>query len=272
MGNRLCGHVSLITGGGSGLGLALVQRFIEEGAVGVGVLEKSKEKAALLTEKFGPAVCVTVGDAGAMQDNAKAVERTMAKFGHLDSFVGNAGIWDHGVAMLELPLDRIEMAFDELFAVNARGYLLGARAAAKALIKTCGSMIFTLSNGSFLPGGGGPLYTMSKHAGVGLVRQLAYELAPKVRVNGVAPSGMATDLRGLDTLAMADRSVNQVREPAEVASIMPLQLYPKTNQYTGAYVWLASKDDSVTVTGDVIRADCGLGIRGIRHVAGGLEL
>jgi NAD(P)-dependent dehydrogenase (short-subunit alcohol dehydrogenase family) len=66
---------------------------------------------------------------------------------------------------------------DELFAVNVKGYLLGARAAAEALRPTRGSMIFTLSNASFFPRDGGPLYTASEHAGLGLVRQLAYELA-----------------------------------------------------------------------------------------------
>jgi 2,3-dihydroxy-2,3-dihydrophenylpropionate dehydrogenase len=110
------------------------------------------------------------------------------RFGRLDCFIGNAAIWDHGATLIGRGGEELERGFDELFAINVKGYLLGAKAAAQALIASEGSIIFTLSNSAFYPGGGGPLYTASKHAGVGLVRQLAYELAPKVRVNAVAPA------------------------------------------------------------------------------------
>ena len=95
-----------------------------------------------------------------------------------------------------LPPDAIDAAFDEVFHLNVKGYLLGAKAATDELRKTKGSVIFTVSNAGFWPGGGGPLYVASKHAVMGLVKQLAYELAPDIRVNGVAPGGMSTDLRG----------------------------------------------------------------------------
>jgi 2,3-dihydroxy-2,3-dihydrophenylpropionate dehydrogenase len=269
---RLEGQVALVTGGGSGLGLALVQRFLDEGARGVAVLEKSEDKAAALRDRFGAAVCVTCGSAALLADNQRAAQSALQSYERLDTFVGNAGIWDANTSLLDLAYDRIESAFDELFALNVRGYLLGARATAEALLRSGGSMIFTLSNAAFLPGGGGPLYTASKHAGVGLVRQLAYELAPKVRVNGVAPSAMGTDLRGPRSLGLADAPLLDGRRPDDVAAIMPLQIFASAEQYAGTYVWLASRDDAATVTGDVVRADCGLGIRGIRQVAGGLRL
>ena len=79
-----------------------------------------------------------------------------------------------------------------MFGVNVKGYLLGAKAAYRELAKTRGSIIFTVSNAGFYPCGGGPLYTASKHAVVGLIRQLAYELAPSVRVNAVAPGLVRT--------------------------------------------------------------------------------
>src|SRR5208337_1786381 len=108
----------------------------------------------------------------------------------------NAGIWDSSISLAALPDDRISAAFDELFCVNVKGYLLGAKAAYRELPQTNGCIIFTVSNAVFYPCGGGPLYTASKHAVVGLIRQLAYELAPKIRVNGVAPGAIPTDLRG----------------------------------------------------------------------------
>lgn len=269
--NWVNGDTVLISGGGSGLGRALVERFLAEGA-SVGVLERSREKADDLRATFPERVAVTVGDAADLDDNVRAVEACVAAFGKLDCFIGNAAIWDFSTSLLDLPLDRIGAAFDELFAINVKGYLFGAKAAAPELIKTRGSIIFALSNASFYPSGGGPLYTASKHAAVGLVRQLAYELAPKVRVNGVAPGGMATDLRGPAALAMDSRRMMDARDPKELASIFPLQFLPDPKDYTGPFVLLASRENAATTTGALIQADMGLGIRGIRKPAGGLDL
>jgi 2,3-dihydroxy-2,3-dihydrophenylpropionate dehydrogenase len=194
------------------------------------------------------------------------------RFGKLDCFIGNAAIWDHGARLVDHPGDALERAYDELFDVNVKGYLLGAKAAVAELIASRGSMIFTLSNSAFYPGGGGPLYTASKHAGVGLVRQLAYELAPKVRVNAVAPSGMASDLRGPQALGQQDLRIMDSRSPEAIRAILPLQFFPDASDFVGPYVMLASREDNTTLTGVMINADCGLGVRGIRHVAGGLDL
>lgn len=271
-GSMLRGQVAFVSGGGSGLGLALVERFLEEGAMGVAILEKSTGKAEALVARFGDRVRVSVGDASQWEVNRHAVALALDTWGRLDVFIGNAAIWDQNTSLLDLPEDSIQDVFDEVFAVNVRGYLLGARASAKALVASRGSMTLTLSNAAFLPGGGGPLYTASKHAGVGLVRQLAYELAPRVRVNGVAVGGMATDLRGPRSLGAEGIRITTLRDPQEVASINPLQIFPEPRQYTGTYVWLSSRTDAFSVTGDVIRADCGFGIRGLRQVAGGLDL
>lgn len=265
------GQVALITGGGSGLGRALVERFIAEGAR-VGVLERSAEKVAQLSADFADAVVAVGGDVRSLADNERAVAETVARFGRLDCFIGNAAVWDHGASLLDLPADRLPEAFDELFAINVKGYLLGAKAAAGALIRSEGSIIFTLSNSAFYPGGGGPLYTASKHAGVGLVRQLAYELAPKVRVNAVAPSGMASDLRGPQALGQQDTRIMDSRSPEAIRAILPLQFFPAPADFTGPFVMLASRTDNRTLSGVMINADCGLGIRGIRQVAGGLDL
>ncbi|MDP1907198.1 MAG: SDR family NAD(P)-dependent oxidoreductase, partial [Hyphomicrobium sp.] len=175
--------VALITGGGSGLGRALVERFIKEGA-NVGVLESNAQRAEELSAAFGARVTVTVGDVTRYADNLKAVEQTAKKFGRLDTFIANAGIFDFFQPLAQYDGDKLGAAFDELFAVNVKGGLLGARAALGELVKSRGSIIFTISNAGFYPGGGGPVYTGSKHALVGLVKQLAHELAPKVRVNG----------------------------------------------------------------------------------------
>ena len=88
-----------------------------------------------------------------------------------------------------------ERAFDEVFAVNVKGYLLGARAAAPHLQASGGNMVFTVSNAGFYPDGGGPIYTASKHAVVGVSEAMAIYLAPKgIGVTCVCPSGVITNI------------------------------------------------------------------------------
>lgn len=260
MAGWLDGHVAVVTGGGSGLGRALVDRFLAEGAAGVVVLERSAAKADALRGVDG--VAVVVGDATSWPDDVAAVDAALGTFGRLDVFVANAGIWDFGTGLEAIPGERIGAAFDEVFAVNVKAPLLGARAAAAALRESGGSVVITLSNAAFHPGGGGPLYTASKHALVGVVRQLAYELAPDVRVNGVAPGGMSTDLRGPAALDLAGTPFSAFDPDAVMAEFSPLKFAPVPADYTAPYVLLASRTASRTITAEVIQADTGVRIRG----------
>jgi NAD(P)-dependent dehydrogenase (short-subunit alcohol dehydrogenase family) len=253
--------VTLVTGAGSGLGRAIIERYVEEGAK-VGVLELNEAKAEDLRATFGDDVAVTVGDASSLADNERAIVDTVAAFGRLDVFVGNAGLWDFNTPLDGLRPDVLDAAFDEIFHLNVKGYLLGAKAAVGELRKTKGSIIFTLSNAAFWPGGGGPIYTAAKHAVVGLIKQLAYELAPDVRVNGVAPGGMATDLRGPRALGMGDLSWGAMPVDRIIERLSPLERPIAAADYTGHYVLLASRANSLTVTGTVHNCDGGIGVRG----------
>lgn len=270
--NGLADKVVLITGGGSGIGRALVQRFIAEGAK-VAVLESSAQRAEALRKDFGGAVEAVVGDVTVYADNARAVAQAVARFGRLDTFIANAGIFDFFQPLSQYEGDKLAAAFDELLAVNVKGGLLGARAALSELVKTRGSIIFTISNAGFYPGGGGPVYTASKHALVGLVRQLAHELAPKVRVNGVAPGGMKTNLSGLHSTNTDAQTLAGIEGLDQILrDITPLQIAPKPEDYCGPYVLLASAADAGPITGAVIHTDGGLGVRGIMNVRGGEAL
>lgn len=271
MGGRLEGEVALVTGGGSGLGRAVVDRFVAEGARVV-VLDRSLEKLERLSaDHAGPVACVQ-GDVTSVQANEAAVSTALGRFGRLDCLVANAAIWDHGAHLLSVAPEALDRAFDELFGVNVKGYLLAARAAGPALVASEGSMILTLSNAAFYPGGGGPLYTASKHAGLGLMRELAFELAPRVRVNAVAPSGMATDLRGPVALGQQDVQITDTRTPEQMARNLPLQRFFDVADFAWPYVALASRAENRTLTGVVMNADCGLGVRGLGTPAGGLHL
>ncbi|EGX57320.1 2,3-dihydroxy-2,3-dihydrophenylpropionate dehydrogenase [Streptomyces zinciresistens K42] len=244
--------VAVVTGAGSGLGRAVVERFAEEGARVV-AFDKSEDKLRLLKESLGDAVETVAGDVRSAADNDRACARAVEAFGRLDVFVGNAGLWDFNRSLPDTPADELASGFDELFAVNVKGYLLGAKAALPALRASRGSLVLTLSNAAFYPGGGGPLYVASKHAGVGLVKQLAYELAPEIRVNGVAPGGMDTDLRGPAALGLADVAIGTAVPIDELmARGSALRIAPRPQDYVGAYVLLAARAQSRTVTGTVV--------------------
>jgi 2,3-dihydroxy-2,3-dihydrophenylpropionate dehydrogenase len=263
---RFADHVVYLTGGGSGLGYALVERFVAEGAR-VSVLDRSASKNRALCAQFGDAVVTTDGDVRDLAAHEAAVGAALERFGRLDTYIANAAIWDGNVTLLDLPPDRIDAAFDEVFGVNVKGALLGAKAAAPALVARRGAMIFTLSIAALRAGGGGPLYTGSKTAGIGLVRELAYELAPYVRVNGVCPAGMATDLRGPEALALDARPLMANADPDAMRAAYPLDFFPVPDDYVGPYLFLASRDSAVT-SGTLLEADLGMSARGIRKVSG----
>jgi 2,3-dihydroxy-2,3-dihydrophenylpropionate dehydrogenase len=108
------------------------------------------------------------------------------------------------------------------------------------------------------------------------MRQLAYELAPKVRVNGVAVGGMSTDLRGPEALDLAGRSISAsfAKRTAETPP-PPIPLHDSSTDprdFTGPYVLLASREQSSVVTGHAIQADGGIGVRGFATAAGGDHL
>lgn len=265
------GNVAIVTGGGSGLGRAVVDRLVEEGAQ-VGVLEKSTEKGQKLTADHPANVVVVEGDVSKYEDNVAVVRETVSRFGHLDTFVGNAAIWDFNTKLVDLPDDRMDPLFDEIFHINVKGYLNGARAAVRELASSRGSIIFTVSNAGFYPGGGGPLYTASKHAVVGLIKELAFELGPKIRVNGVAPGGMLTNLRGPGSLGLAETEISSIPLDDLIKQCTVLQELPEPADHTGHYVLLASKNNSRGATGTIINCDGGMGVRGLAETAGGNDL
>lgn len=252
--------VALVTGGGSGIGRGIVARFIAEGAR-VGVLERVPARAEQLTAEFGKSVVAISGDVSRLPDNKRAVEQTVSAFGRLDIFVGNAGIFDQRISLADLPEDKLSDAFDEQFAVNVKGCLLGAKAALPELLKTEGCMVFTASVAGFNSGGGGVLYTASKHAVVGLIRQLAAELAPRIRVNGVAPGGVATDLRGLAALGQSERSHWAAASIERRRAGVPLQRDIQPEDIAAACLFLASKENAGAMTGEIVHVDAGGSLR-----------
>jgi NAD(P)-dependent dehydrogenase (short-subunit alcohol dehydrogenase family) len=102
----------------------------------------------------------------------------------------------------------------------------------------------------------------------GVVAQLAYELAPHIRVNGVAPGVAKTIMAGLESLEQPPRS--SLRPGSEDA--LPLLRVPDTAEYGGIYALLGSASESSAMTGTVVVADSGLLARGMAQPNGGRDL
>ena len=268
---RLDGEVALVTGGASGLGRAIVDRFVAEGAR-VAVLDRSSERLDALRREHGDRVIVTQGDVRDVEANERAVSACVEAFGKLDCAIANAGIWDYSRQLVDLDPDTAAAGFDELMGVNAKGPLLLARASLPALVRSSGSFLVTISNAGFYPDGGGALYTMSKHALVGLVRQLAFEWAPVVRVNGIAPGPIETDLRGPISLGLGERAISSLGLAEQASGFVPLGRVPAPEEYASAYVFFAARSEAVPATGSILNVDGGLGVRGLSRLSRGGNL
>src|SRR5690242_7071694 len=267
-------YAAIITGGGSGVGRAVAERFVSEGASVTIIGRDLDQLGAVVAASADPSRMHAVqADVRSSDQLHEAVEQTVRRFGKLDTLVANAGIWDYQNQLTRMTGQQLGDTFDELFAINVKGYVLAAEAAWRELVKTRGSIIMTLSNESFYVNGGGPIYTASKHAGLGLMRELAYELAPKVRVNGVACGAMNTKLRGPESLNLHDRTLAMsfAKKTADTPP-PPIPLHDSSTDpkdFTGSYVLLASREQSGPITGQAISVDGGIGVRGFASAAGG---
>lgn len=253
------GARALVVGGGSGIGRGVVDAFIEEGA-DVGVLEVDTGKCADL--ETDTACAVVQGDATSLADNERAVAAVMKRYGGLDVLVNCVGLFDFNRGLADLDGDAIGPAFDEIFRANVASHMLSVKAALPALRETRGAIVLTVSTSGFYPGRGGVLYVASKFAVRGLVIALARELAPDVRVNGVAPGGtVGTELRGLKTLGLEDARLDAgPSREADLRTRTPLQVALTPKDQAWSYVFLASRR-ALGITGTFVHSDGGIGVK-----------
>jgi NAD(P)-dependent dehydrogenase (short-subunit alcohol dehydrogenase family) len=256
----LHGKRVLIVGAGSGIGRAVVDAFRAEGAR-ITVLERDREKCDRLREQL-PAVPVVEGDAITREANERAVTVAVDAYGGLDTLVNCVGVFDFYKGVGDINADDLAGAFDEMFRTNVLSHLQSVKAAIPWLRAATGSsIVLTESASSFYPGRGGVLYVSSKFAVRGLVAALAHELAPQIRVNGVAPGGtLNTDLRGLASLGLDDVRLDDTPHRArDVAARTPLNVALDGADHAWSFVFLAS-DRSRGITGETIHPDGGFGI------------
>jgi phthalate 3,4-cis-dihydrodiol dehydrogenase len=248
---------ALIVGAGSGIGRAVVDAFLGEGAK-ITVLERDPTKCVRLREEL-PGVQVVEGDAITCDANERAVTVAVDSYGGLDTLVNCVGVFDFYQGVEDLGAGNLSAAFDEMFRTNVLSHLQSVKAAIPLLRTANGpSIVLTESTSSYYPGRGGVLYVSSKFAVRGLVTALAHELAPQIRVNGVAPGGtLHTDLRGLASLGLDDVRLDDSPDRArDLAARTPLQVALSGEDHSWSYVFLAS-DRSRGITGETIHPDGG---------------
>jgi NAD(P)-dependent dehydrogenase (short-subunit alcohol dehydrogenase family) len=254
------GHHIVAIGAGSGLGRGVVRRMIEAGAR-LTVLEISAEKAASLQDEFGDAVVVVTGDACSLVDLEACRAAHVARFDTVDALICFQGVWDGNVPLSQIDPAKVGDLFDELFRINVKSCILAARVFDEALREGGGSIVLTTSNAAYAADGGGACYSATKGALRSLVGQLAFEFAPHVRVNAVAPSAIGkSELRGPAALGMDQSKQSDIPVDLMLTGYRKLSLisdFPDPEDYFDLYAFLASKANKV-MTGQTMLAEQGL--------------
>lgn len=251
----LKGRRAVVTGAGRGLGKAIAWRLAEAGAdVLLGDLEEelALTAAADIAEHHGVRAIGTAMNVAAAASVAAAAERAVTDLGGLEIWVNNAGVFP-SVPLLEMSDD----AWDEVFAVNARGVFLGAREAARRMER--GVIVNIVSTAGFRGSAPGlAAYVGSKHAVRGLTRELALELAPRgVRVLGVAPSYVPTEGNMMAAAAMpADTPPPDDTPPTDLMLTSPIGRIGTPDDIARVALFCAS-DLSNFMTGSTLLADGG---------------
>lgn len=264
-------EVVLILGGGSGLGLGIARHCLSEGAQ-VAIFEIAEDKVVALEAEFGDKVLLFRGDVTNTEDLLACRDAVVERWGRLNALIGSQGIFDGGVRIRDVPIERVGRLFDELFHVNVLGYILASRVFADLLEQSNGSIVLTSSVAAYAADGGGLMYTATKGAVVSIVRQLALEFSPHIRVNGVAP-GAFTDsqLRGPRALGLQDRKQSDIPKEAFAQTFRNLTLMPSVPSpldYAPIYAFLASRHNTVS-TGQTLLLEQGSMNRAFLSAPGG---
>ncbi len=242
---RLQGKVAAITGAAKGIGLAIAERFVAEGAKIV-VNDVDSDALKEVAERLG--AHFVVGDAGNKADADRIVECAVEEFGRLDIMVSNAGVTNKPAQFVDVA----EEEFDRVLRINLKSQFLTGQAAARQMIAQ---------------GGGGAIVNMSSvnqrlalpeltpyvvsKGGVGqLTNVMAISLAPHgIRVNGIGPGTILTEMSR--KTSMADPATRE-----RVLSRTPMGRAGEPEEVASVAVFLAT-DDSSYITGQTIFPDGG---------------
>ena len=244
---RFENQVVVITGGASGIGEATARAIVERGGRVV-IADLQQDKGAALARELGAAAVFQHTDVTLEADIEGAVAAAGKAFGGITGMVNNAGV----VGAVGSIMDTSAQAYDRTMAILSRAVFLGVKHAARAM-KDRGGAIVSLSSTAGVIGGQGPhVYTMAKHAVVGLTRSAASELSQYgIRVNAVAPGGTLTPM--IHVLADGDPR----RAEAVITEGSPLGFACLPADVANAILYLLGAE-SRYVTGHTLVVDAGL--------------
>ena len=244
---KLTGKVAAITGGNSGLGLAIAKRFKAEGA-SVAILGRNSETLESAVNEIGEGTISSKGDVRSLSDLDDFFSKISEHFGRLDIVVANAGGGKVG------PIDQVDEAtFDEMTDSNWKGAFFTIQKALPLMGK--GGSIQLISSGANLKGlPAFSVYSGTKAAVRSLARCLAAELAPEgIRVNCLSPGCIETPV--WTKVGVPADQVDGVKE--SMIPMIPMQRFGEPEEIASTALFLAS-DESSYVTGANIAADGGL--------------
>lgn len=237
--------VAIVTGGTRGIGLAIVRKFLEQGATVVlcGSRQETADKAVaeLKAENKDYKVSGIAPKLSSYEAMREAVGKVAKDFGGVDILVNNAGI-----SAKEKIEDYKEEDFDKILELNVKAVFAGAKAVVSIMKERGGGVILNTSSMVSIygqPSGCG--YPATKFAVNGLTKSLARELGPdNIRVNAVAPGVTRTDM----VAALPEEMVMKVSEG------IPLRRIGEPEDVANAFLFLAS-DLASYVTGEILSVD-----------------
>jgi NAD(P)-dependent dehydrogenase (short-subunit alcohol dehydrogenase family) len=220
------GKVAIVTGGGSGIGLATAKAFAAQGAkvVIAEITAKNGEDAVKAINAAGGTALFVHTDVSKAESVAALVEKTVAAYGRLDIAVNNAGI-DPEVAP---DADWDEAVFDRIQGINLKGVFLCMKYEIAQMLKNGGGRIVNVASIAGISAvGNKPSYTASKHGVVGMTKAAALQYARRgIRINAMCPGGVDTpisdqnhkgDQAFIDRMADA-HPIGYVSQPSEIAA------------------------------------------------------
>jgi NAD(P)-dependent dehydrogenase (short-subunit alcohol dehydrogenase family) len=249
---RLQGKVAVITGAGSGIGLAMATRFAAEGAMLVlGDWNAGRLDAAVAgIRASGGTVASAQGDIADRATAEGLVDLALSTHGRLDVLVNNAGVMDHMQGVGEVADD----VWRRVLGINLDGPMFAMRRAVPRMLEQGGGAIVNVASTAGIRGGAaGAAYTASKHALVGLTRNTAWMYATRgLRCNAICPGGTRTNIA--ETMPRERLDPAGAARAGAYAALSPALL--DAEEIAALALFLAS-DEARHINGAIIPADGG---------------